>query len=133
MIAAVADTHALLWYLWDDARLSVAARQAFEEAASAGDAIGVSSITLVEVLYLIERGRIHAETLVALVNLFQQRESMFDEIPVNQDVALTMQQVAADSIPEMPDRIIAATAVRCAVPVISRDQHIRVSEVSTIW
>jgi predicted nucleic acid-binding protein len=33
----------------------------------------------------------------------------------------------------MPDRIIAATALRLGLPLISRDHRIQLSEVSTIW
>jgi predicted nucleic acid-binding protein len=40
--------------------------------------------------------------------------------------------VNAAQIPDMPDRIIAATAVHLNVPLISRDGKIRVSGVNTI-
>jgi PIN domain nuclease of toxin-antitoxin system len=33
----------------------------------------------------------------------------------------------------MPDRVIAATALSLAVPVISRDGKIRDSQIETIW
>ena len=33
----------------------------------------------------------------------------------------------------MPDRIVAATAVYFAVPVISRDGRIRASNIRTVW
>ena len=36
-------------------------------------------------------------------------------------------------IRDMPDRIIAATALTLGVPVISRDSKIQLSSVSTIW
>lgn len=36
MLQAVADTHAVIWYLYDDRRLSAAARATFEEAVRAG-------------------------------------------------------------------------------------------------
>ena len=44
-----------------------------------------------------------------------------------------MQQVSREDIPDMPDRIVAATAVYLGVPVISRDGKIRASNVQTIW
>ncbi len=37
MICAVADTHALIWYLYDDKRLSAKARRFFDETAERGD------------------------------------------------------------------------------------------------
>jgi hypothetical protein len=33
MVVAVADTHAVIWYLANDSRLSAKAKQAFEDAA----------------------------------------------------------------------------------------------------
>jgi PIN domain nuclease of toxin-antitoxin system len=39
MIAAVADTHAVIWYLANDAHLSAKARATFEDAAHNGDQI----------------------------------------------------------------------------------------------
>ncbi len=55
MIAGVADTHAALWHLFDDARLSATARGFIDDAASARRKIALSSISLAEVVYLIEK------------------------------------------------------------------------------
>jgi hypothetical protein len=46
MLRAVADTHAVIWYLFADERLSATARTMIEEAAAGGDQIVFSSITL---------------------------------------------------------------------------------------
>lgn len=43
MIAGVADTHTVLWYLFDDGRLSFAAAEFIEQAAAAGNRIVISS------------------------------------------------------------------------------------------
>jgi PIN domain nuclease of toxin-antitoxin system len=50
MIAGVADTHTALWYLYHDARLSVAAGNFIDQAAVAGREIVVSSISLAEIV-----------------------------------------------------------------------------------
>jgi PIN domain nuclease of toxin-antitoxin system len=55
MIAGIADTHTALWYLFNDGRLSVAASNFIDQAAAAGSQILVSSISMAEILYLIER------------------------------------------------------------------------------
>ena len=62
-IVAVADTHAVIWYLYGDSRLSARARQVFEDAAHQGNVVSLSSITLAEIVYLIEKGRIAPATL----------------------------------------------------------------------
>ena len=37
MIRAVTDTHAVIWYIFNDSRLSPVARDVIEQAASTGD------------------------------------------------------------------------------------------------
>jgi len=44
-----------------------------------------------------------------------------------------MSSVNVQQVPDMPDRIIATTAVVYGVPLISRDAKIRASTVTTIW
>jgi predicted nucleic acid-binding protein len=44
-----------------------------------------------------------------------------------------MKQVARSEVPDMPDRIISATAIYLKVPVISRDRRIRSANLNTIW
>jgi PIN domain nuclease of toxin-antitoxin system len=60
MLTAVSDTHTVIWYLANDSRLSAVARVVFENAAQQGDQIAISSVTLVEMVYLVEKGRIPA-------------------------------------------------------------------------
>ena len=60
MAAVLADTHAILWYLTADARISRAATAAMDSATTAGDPIFVSAITMVEIQYLVEKGRLSA-------------------------------------------------------------------------
>lgn len=52
MIAAVADTHAALWYLLKNPKLSVAAHRFMEDPAAAGHSIVVSSLSLAGIVYL---------------------------------------------------------------------------------
>lgn len=133
MLRAVADTHALIWYLYADARLSPAARKLMDTTAMEADQIGFSSISLVEVVYLIEKGRIRPETLGRLLDAIAGDDAMFAEIPVDRSVAQALTRIERDAVPDMPDRIIAATAVHLGLPLISRDGKIRVSDIETIW
>ena len=63
MIAGVADTHAAIWYLFDDPRLSKPAGDFIDHAAAAGRRVAVSSISLAEIVYLVEKGRLTPECL----------------------------------------------------------------------
>lgn len=133
MIVAVADTHATIWFLAGDSRLSLRARQSMEQAAQNGHQIAVSSITLIEIVYLVEKGRIPAQRFTQLANALDEPDSMFMQIPVDLSVARSMSAVDVIQIPDMPDRIVAATAYWLKVPIISRDGRIRLSNLQTIW
>ena len=133
MISAVADTHAVIWYLYDDMRLSAKAKAFLDQAASYGHQIGISAITLIEIVYLVEKGRIKPDALERLTQAIGAGDSALIEIPVTGEVARKMREIPRDSIPDMPDRIIAATAQTFQVPIISRDGKIKVSGLETLW
>jgi len=79
MLRAVADTHTVIWYLYDDARLSPAARTWIEDAAAAGEQIAISTITLAEMIYLIEKGRIDAAALARLMAALDAADAVLME------------------------------------------------------
>ncbi|MDQ2808792.1 MAG: type II toxin-antitoxin system VapC family toxin [Chloroflexota bacterium] len=133
MLRAVADTHAVIWYVFNDPRLSPVAKSLLESAAINGDEIGFSTTTFVEIIYLIEKGRIPPTTLAELLQLVSDNDSVLVELSVNREIALAVQQVPRVEVPDMPDRIIAATALQLGVPLISRDRRIRLSAVATVW
>jgi len=133
MISAVADTHAVIWYLYDDVRLSAKAKTFLDQAASDGHQIGISAITLIEIVYLVEKGRIKPDALERLTLAIGAGDSAFIEMPVTGEVARKMREIPRESIPDMPDRIIAATAQTIRVPIISRDGKIKVSSLETLW
>ena len=60
-------------------------------------------------------------------------DALLVEIPFERNIALTLRQVDRSQIPDLPDRIIAATALYLNVPVISRDRRIQLSSIDTIW
>lgn len=133
MIAGVADTHTALWYLLKNPRLSAAARRFMDDAASAGHEIALSPISLAEIVYLVEKGRFPASAYDELRRALKDPDFVLKEAPFTGEVVETMRQVPRDDISDMPDRIVAATALYSGVPVISRDGRIRGSNVRTVW
>lgn len=133
MPRAVADTHTVIWYIYDDARLSSTARAWIEKAAADGEQIAISSITLVEMVYLVEKGRIDAAALTRLAAELDAADAVLVEVPFDRHVAQAMTRVARTEVPDLPDRIIAATALHLGVPVISRDRKIQKSTLTTVW
>lgn len=133
MIRLVADTPALLWWLYDDRRLSAAAAWAMDAVVQACDQIGVSTIVLAEILFLGERGRLNDDALVRVAEAIERPGGVFREIPFDRHFVRSMAAIARADVPELPDRIIAATARHHQVPLITRDARIRASGVTTIW
>jgi len=109
MAAAVADTHAAVWYLLNTKNLSSSAQRAMDDAAKAGDPVYVSSITLVEVVYLVEKGKLPPVVLDRLTTALSEPNSGFLITPLDLPVVLAIPQISRDMVPDMPDRIIAAT------------------------
>jgi PIN domain nuclease of toxin-antitoxin system len=133
VIEAIADTHAVIWYIFADRRLSETARSTIEAIAARGNQVAFSSITLAEIVYLSERSRIAAETLSRLLEAVDDVSAMLVEVPFDRRIAQAMKQVERSQVPDLPDRIIAATALALNVPLISRDSKIQLSSVITIW
>src|SRR5258707_9421834 len=111
MLVAIADTHAAIWYLYNDQRLSKHADKYMQDAEAGGDQIGLSSVTFIEMVYLIEKGRIPAEGLSRLARIIAEPDGAFAEITVDLKVARALSQIDVAKVPDMPDRIIAATAL----------------------
>jgi PIN domain nuclease of toxin-antitoxin system len=132
-IRAVADTHTVLWYLYNDSRLSAGAGTLLDATDAAGDQVAVSSIALAEMVYLIEKGRIDAKALDGVLMALNRPDAMLVEVPLDQVIVQAMRRVDRGEVPDMSDRIIAATALNLGVPLISRDRKIRFSAVVTIW
>jgi PIN domain nuclease of toxin-antitoxin system len=133
MIRAVADTHAILWYLYNDPRLSATAGATMDSAVQAGDEIAISSISLVEIAYLVDKNRVASDAFDRVVAELNTAGTSLQEIRLDRLVADTLRQIDRAQVPDMPDRIIAATALMIGAPVISRDRKIQASIITTIW
>ena len=133
IIDAVADTHTALWYLFGDARLSPDAKVFIDDSAQNRHKVAVSSISLAELVYLVEKNRLHAVAYTELVQAMNDPEHVFAEAVFTSAIVEAMRGINRDEIPDMPDRMIAATAVYFSVPVISRDRRIRTANLKTVW
>jgi PIN domain nuclease of toxin-antitoxin system len=133
MIAGVADTHTALWHLFDDPRLSRAAGSFIDSAAAGRKQIALSAISLAEVVYLVEKNRLPVSAYEELVNALADPEHVLTEAACTAAVIAAMRRVPRLQVPDMPDRIVAATAIYFDVPVLSRDHRIRGADLKTVW
>jgi PIN domain nuclease of toxin-antitoxin system len=132
-MSAVLDTHTALWSVFDRKRISQAALQAIRRSVNAGKPLLVSAISLVETIYLVERGRIPREAFRRLDATLRDPASGLVVAPVDEDVAQAVFRIPRQTVPDMPDRIIAATALRHNLPLLTRDSRIQAAGIKTIW
>ena len=129
----VTDTHALIWYLEDDPRLSVAANQLFNQCESGEIIIYIPIICLVEIIYLQEKGKIPAQFKNQLYRELMLGNTGMIVFDLTIGVVEALATIPREVVPDLPDRIIAATALHLDLSPISRDSKIAASQVSTIW
>ena len=132
-MTAVLDTHAAIWFLHRSNELSSPALRFIRRAVDGGQPVYVSVISLVETIYLVERGRLPLEALRRLEAGLKDTASGMLSQPVDEEVAEAVHRVPRDLVPEMPDRIIAATALSLGLPLITRDGRIAATGIKTIW
>ncbi len=131
--AVLADTHTIVWYLSESPQLSTPALNALDQAVQGGALIYVASITMVELAYLVERGKLMDGNLNSLAALLDADDSALRLVPLDGSVARALRRIPSSLVPDMPDRIIAATALYLNVPLVTRDSHIQAAPISTIW
>jgi PIN domain nuclease of toxin-antitoxin system len=93
MLSGIADTHAIIWYLFGDRRLSPAAKTFLEKAATGENQVGLSSITLAEIIYLTEKKRIPPGTLTRLTGALDMPGSLLAVVPFDRQIAEALPRV----------------------------------------
>ena len=115
----VTDTHPLIWALSSDSRLSPTARAVFEAADAGQVTIIIPSIVVVEMIYLSEKGRIPAHLVDDLLTDVSQPGLSYRLGELDASVITALREIPRHLIPDMPDRIIAATAKAAGVIIAS--------------
>ena len=133
MADIVIDTHIVIWYFTDPTQFSQPAERAIDNAEANG-LIYVSSITIVELIYLAEKGRIPSDVLSELRKAFDDSATAFQLVELSREVSDEVENIPRQTVPEMPDRIIAATALYLNLPLITKVHKIQaLQNIKTIW
>jgi PIN domain nuclease of toxin-antitoxin system len=99
----------------------------------AADRIILPSIVLVEIIYLIEKNRLRPEVLSRVVGELSKPTTTLEIANLDLGIALALNKVSRQAVPDMPDRIMAATALHNQVPLVTRDGNLRSCGIETIW
>jgi PIN domain nuclease of toxin-antitoxin system len=129
-VRALLDTHAALWWLADDDRLSPNAREAIATA----DEPLLSAGTLLEVSIKASLGKLEVPAEWAR-QLLSEGFELLPITPAHADALreLPYVEVAATEIRDPFDRLLVAQSAVEGVPVISRDPGIRSHGVPVVW
>jgi PIN domain nuclease of toxin-antitoxin system len=130
----VIDTHALIWHLLSQSNLSPKVRDILVQADRGKVEVIIPTIVLVEIVYLAEKGRVAQNLVQAVLQLLQGSGDNYQTVPLDLAVVQSLAQIPRDVVPDMPDRIIAATAFSLNLPLLSRDQAItRATKIKVVW
>ena len=129
----VLDTHAWVWWVSGDPRLSTAAHDAITRATSESR-LYISAISAWEVALLVARGRLRLTIDVNDWIAHTQALPFISFIPIDHYLAVRSVQLGGTLHNDPADRIIIATALSIGAPIVTKDRRIQgYAEVETIW
>ncbi|MBH8556031.1 type II toxin-antitoxin system VapC family toxin [Nostocaceae cyanobacterium CENA357] len=129
MNAIVVDTHAIVWYFLQSKKLSAPALTAIDNA----DSVYLAAISVIEIIYLQEKGKIPEVALQRLNQALADSHTSWLVMPLTIEIAQSIMQIPRNIVPEMADRIIAATAFYLSLPLVTCDSKIHSVNMQIIW
>ncbi len=129
----IADTHALVWHLIGDKKLSLAARGIFTKIEAGEAVLVIPAVVLAELFMIAEKGR--TTLLLSTLTRLVQDWRTADNIRLTGLTAdLVIASTRITTIPDIFDRMIVAEAGELGIPIITRDPIITTSKlVPVIW
>ena len=126
----VVDTHALVWFIAEDDRLSERAKHLLEQAEDAETQALIPTIVLAEITYIAQKKRVRV-TIDDVLKLIEQGTG-FAVVPFDFLIFQAMLQLPNEW--EIHDRIIGATAHYYKVKLITKDTVLCGSEeIEIVW
>ena len=129
----VADTHVLLWHLFDPSRLGPTAREALQEVDNNEAILNLPVVVIAEALMVIEKKRIQATKSQFEKIVYQMTNSSNYQINhLHWHTVLTASQLT--QLKDIFDRLIVAETKIINAPLLTRDEEITASGlVPIVW
>ena len=120
----VTDTQCLLWHMAQDRHLPKAVKSIFDASEDGRVQVLVPSMVLVETVFLLQRQRIKQSVLDQLLQLSEEPDASMCVVPLDMNVVQAVTDFGPASVPELADRVIAATARALGLPLLTVDPAI---------
>jgi predicted nucleic acid-binding protein len=123
------DTVTLVRYLSNTGKLTGRVKKIFDEADNSQGSLCISTVSLMEILYLAEKKRINISLEEAVKKI--QLSTIYSIIDLSTEIVLKAREV---NFSELHDRLILATAKYLDIPIISSDDKFKeVEGIEVIW
>ena len=125
------DTHIVIWLAFEPDKLSKRAKEVIRAARIQGG-LAIAGITLPELAWLAEKGRV--ETTLSVESFVRLSAAKMTVLPITPEIAARAVSFP-DSYPKDPqDRLIGATALVEGIQLVTHDRQIRKSGmIPIVW
>jgi len=123
------DTHAFLWAIENDAKLSLRARQVFSHT---GNEVLLSVASIWEILLKVETGKLRSVGATSSFIRTQCRKACITILPILLEHVLRLESLPVHHRDPF-DRIILAQALEERIPIVSVDAKFRQYPVEVLW
>ena len=127
-MAVTVDTHALVWYLDKSLNHKLSRKALTAIRAGEADTVYLSVVVLMEMLYLIEKGRVKLSFDALLKRI--EESTNYHIVPFDIEllhIAKTVEEL------EFHDGLIVATALITGSALVSKDRAIKAQRIDVIW
>ncbi len=126
----IADTHAWIWWVTDDKRLSKRAKTSLGKAST----VGVAAISVWEVAMLVARGRLRLDRDAKTWIRDALAPKTIELVPLSPEISITAAALGSAIHADPADRMIIATALERDAWVVTKDDAIASSGVvRCVW